>query len=68
MNKTQKTLLVTAAVAGLVGGVMASGTVNAANGQSQPTAGKQVPVKDTIKMSCNGCGGKTNKVSTVQGV
>jgi hypothetical protein len=65
MNKTQKTLLVTAAVAGLVGGVMANAKVNAAGGQSQNVAGKQAPAKDTIKMSCNGCGGKTNKVSTI---
>ena len=65
MNKTQKTLLVTAAVAGLVGGVMANAKVNAGTGQSQNVAGKQAPAKDTIKMSCNGCGGKTNKVSTI---
>ena len=66
MNKTQKTLLVTAAVAGLVGGVMANAKVNnVGTGQSQNVAGKQAPAKDTIKMSCNGCGGKTNKVSTI---
>lgn len=62
MTKTQKTLLVTAAVAGLVGGVIANAKVNVGNSQS-PSAGKPAPSVDIIKMSCNGCGGKTNKAS-----
>lgn len=64
MNKSQKAVLVTAAVAGLVGGVLAHASINqAANSQSQNVAGKPAPANDTIKMSCNGCGGKTNKVT-----
>jgi hypothetical protein len=63
MNKSQKTLLVTAAVAGLVGGIMAHAKISATNSQNQTVVGKPVPVNDTIKMSCNGCGGKTNKVT-----
>jgi len=63
MTKTQKTLLVTAAVAGLVGGVIASTKINAGNGSGQNVTGKPAPAADTIKMSCNGCGGKTNKLS-----
>ena len=66
MNKTQKTLLVTAAIAGLAAGVIAhaNGKVNSGNSQSQNLAGKQAAVADTIKMACNGCG-KTNKSSTI---
>ena len=61
MKKSQKAVLVTAAVAGLVGGVMAHAGVKATSDQS--VAGKSAPANDTIKMSCNGCGGKTNKVT-----
>jgi hypothetical protein len=61
MNKTQKTLLVTAAVAGLVGGAIASVKASGGNAQSQNLAGKSAPVADTIRMSCNGCQTKTNK-------
>ena len=66
MNKTQKTLLVAAAVAGLAAGVIANanGKVNPGNSQGQSVAGKQAAVADTIKMGCNGCG-KTNKSSTI---
>ena len=63
MKKSQKAVLVTAAVAGLVGGVIAHAGGKAANGQNQIVAGKAAPANDTIKMSCNGCGGKTNKVT-----
>jgi len=63
MNKSQKALLVTAALAGLVGGVMAQAKMNAPDRQNQSVAGKPAPANDTIKMSCNGCGGKTNKVT-----
>jgi hypothetical protein len=63
MNKSHKAILVTAAVAGLVGGVMAHAKINATNGQSPTAVGKPVPANDTIKMSCNSCGGKTNKVT-----
>jgi predicted oxidoreductase len=65
MNKTQKTVLVTAAIAGLVGGVIANAKVSNGNNQIQNVAGKQAPATDTIRMSCNGCGGKTNKVSAI---
>jgi hypothetical protein len=64
MNKTQKTLLVTAAVAGLAAGVIANAKVKVGNGQSQNVAGKQTPVAGAIKMGCNGCG-KTNKTSAI---
>ena len=65
MNKTQKTILVTAAVAGLVGGVIANAKVNVGKDQGQNIAGKQAPSAGTTRMSCNGCGVKTNKVSTI---
>ena len=66
MNKTQKTLLVTAAVAGLAVGVIAhaNAKVNSGNSQDQNLAGKQAAVADTIKMACNGCG-KTNKSNSI---
>ena len=64
MNKTQKTLLVTAAIAGLAAGVIANAKVKAGNGQCQNVAGKPTPMAGAVKMSCNGCG-KTNKNSTI---
>jgi len=65
MNKTQKTLLVTAAIAGLMGGAVASANakVNAGNAQGQNVAGKLAPGADTPRNSCNGCPAKTNSVS-----
>lgn len=63
MNKSQKAVLVTAAVAGLVGGVIAHAKINATIGQTQAVVGKPVLITDTNKMSCNGCGGKTNKLT-----
>ena len=65
MNKTQKTVLVTAAIAGLVGGAIANAKITTVNNQGQNIAGKQAPSAETIKMGCNGCGGKTNKVSSI---
>ena len=67
MNKTQKAVLVTAAIAGLVGGAIANAKANVGNSQTQSLAGKPAPTADTVKMACNGCGGKTstNKVSRI---
>lgn len=65
MNKTQKAVLVTAAIAGLVGGAIANAKANVGNNQIQNIAGKQAPTTDTVKMACNGCGSKTNKVSSI---
>lgn len=68
MNKTQKAVLVTAAIAGLVGGAIANANAkaNVGNNQTQNLAGKPAPTADTVKMACNGCGGKTtNKVSRI---
>jgi hypothetical protein len=62
MKKSQKAVLVTAAIAGLVGGAIAN--ANPGNSQDQNLAGKQAPVADSIRMGCNGCG-KTNKVSAI---
>lgn len=65
MNKTQKALLVTAAVAGLVAGAVAKSNANAnANGQDQDTAGKQVSTGYATN-GCNGCSGSghTNSVT-----
>ena len=63
MNKTQKTVLVTAAIAGLVGGVIANAKVNVGNNQAPNMAGKQAPGADASRMGCNGCPAKTNKIS-----
>jgi hypothetical protein len=65
MNKSQKAVLVAAAVAGLVGGVVAQAKINAGNTQNQNVVGKPAPALNTLKMGCNGCGGKTNKLSTI---
>lgn len=64
MNKTQKTLLVTAAIAGLVAGAVAKANANG-NAQNQDVAGKQVSTDHATPNGCNGCGGgsKTNSVT-----
>jgi hypothetical protein len=63
MNKTQKTVIVAAAIAGLVGGVIANASVKTSNDQNQNIAGKQGAISDKAKIDCNGCGGGTNNVS-----
>ena len=61
MTKTQKTLLVTAAVAGLVvGAVVKAKTVS--NDQCQNLAGKSVASETTCRNACIGCPAKTNSV------
>ena len=66
MNKTQKTLVITAAVAGLVAGGVAKARTT--NNQDAKLAGKQVSSASVDRAACNGCGGKsggsgqTNKV------
>ena len=71
MNKTQKTLLVSAAIAGLVGGAVAKAKLSD-NNQHSNAAGKQAASASVDRASCNGCGGKggcggssgkTNKVN-----
>jgi hypothetical protein len=63
MNKTQKALLVTAAIAGLVGGTIANTKAKSVNNQGQNTAGKQVPGAYAALNGCNGCPSpKTNAV------
>lgn len=62
MTKTQKTLLVTAAITGLVAGAVAKAKV-AQNGQSQNLAGKPVSGETLSRNSCNGCSAKTNSVA-----
>jgi hypothetical protein len=57
MNKTQKTLLVSAAIAGLVGGALARAKLTD-NNQNPSLAGKQASSVSGDKASCNGCGGK----------
>ena len=61
MNKTQKTVLVTAAIAGLVAGAFAS-TKIADKNPSQNVAGKQVTDQTAVRNACNGCP-HTNKVT-----
>ena len=65
MNKTQKTLVITAAVAGLVAGAVAKAKTTE-NNKSSSVAGKQVSSASVDRAACNGCGGKggtsTNKV------
>lgn len=67
MNTTQKTLLVTAAITGLVAGAVAK-TRTTDNHQISKVAGKQVSSRTMDLAGCNGCGGKsgcsgkTNKV------
>lgn len=60
MTRSQKKILVAAAVAGLAGGVMAEAKL--ANGShAQATAGRQVFSNTTTNNSCSGkdgCGGK----------
>jgi hypothetical protein len=65
MTRTQKTLLVTAAIAGLVAGAVAKSDHNAnANGQDQDMAGKQVSTNHATN-GCNSCSGSghTNSVA-----
>ena len=61
MNKTQKAVLVTAAIAGLVAGAVASEKTTDKN-PSQNLAGKQVSDQSTVRNACNGCP-HTNKVT-----
>jgi hypothetical protein len=58
MNKTQKTLLVSAAIAGLVGGAVAKAKLSD-NNQNPNLAGKQAASTSVDRASCNGCGGKS---------
>lgn len=66
MNKTQKTVLVTAAIAGLVAGAVANAKVT--DNQNTNLLGKQVSSTRVDLAGCNscngkgGCNGKTNKV------
>ena len=62
MNKTQKTLLVTAAVAGLFAGAAAKANADR-NVQNQDVAGKQVSTNHTTPNACNGCS-HTNSAAT----
>lgn len=66
MKKTQKTLLITAAIAGLVAGAAAKAKMTN-NNQNPTLAGKQALSASVDQSSCGGkggCGGtsKTNKV------
>jgi hypothetical protein len=61
MTKTQKNLLVAAAIAGLVGGAVVKAKV-AGNDQRPNIAGQQVSDVSTNKSSCNGCS-HTNKMA-----
>ena len=61
MNKTQKTVLVTAAIAGLVAGAFAS-TKTTDKNSSQNIAGKQVTDQSVVRNACNNCP-HTNKVT-----
>ena len=67
MNKTQKTLLVTAAIAGLVAGAVAKASADR-NVQNQDTAGKQVSTNHATSNACNGCNGQTNSTSKTNSV
>ena len=60
-KKTQKNLLVAAAIAGLVGGVVVKAKV-AGNDQHPNIAGQQVSNISTNKSGCNGCS-HTNKMA-----
>lgn len=62
MNKTQKALLVTAAIAGLVAGAVAKANANG-GAQDQNAAGKQVSTDHATPNGCNGCPGHTNSVA-----
>ena len=62
MKKSQKNLLVAAAIAGLAVGAVAKDKV-AGNDQIQHPAGKQVTNNFRVLNSCNGCSGKTNSVA-----
>jgi hypothetical protein len=62
MTKTQKKLLVTAAVAGLVAGAVATAK-NVSSGQYHNLAGKAAACDATSRNGCPGCGGKTNTVA-----
>jgi hypothetical protein len=61
-QKTQTTLLVAAAIAGLVTGTVAKAK-NTGNNQIQNLAGKQALGNTMSLNGCPGCGGKTNSVS-----
>jgi hypothetical protein len=68
MNKTQKTLLVTAAITGLVAGAVAKAKTTD-NHQNSNLAGKQASSRTVDLTGCNSCSGKggcgsskTNKV------
>ena len=61
MNKTQKTVLVTAAIACLVAGAFAN-TKTTDKNSSQNLAGKQAADQTTVRNACNGCP-HTNKVT-----
>ena len=63
MTKTQKALLVTAAIAGLVAGAVAKANTSA-NPQSQDLAGKPVSTDNVTPNGCNGCPGHTNSVAS----
>ena len=63
MNKTQKTLLVTAAIAGLVAGAVAKANADR-NVQNQDMAGKQVSTNHATLNACNGCSGQSSTNST----
>jgi uncharacterized protein (DUF2345 family) len=63
MTKTQKKLLMAAAMAGLVAGTIASAK-NVSNDQIQNMAGKQALGNTTSLNGCPGCPAKTNSVST----
>ena len=61
MNKTQKTVLVTAAIAGLVAGAFASSKTTD-NNTGKNLAGKQVTNQSVVRNACNNCP-HTNKVT-----
>jgi hypothetical protein len=69
MKNTQKTLLVTAAIAGLVAGAVAKAKTD--NNRSTNLTGKQAASASVDRANCNSCGGKggcsssgkTNKVN-----
>ena len=62
MTKNQQTLLVTAAIAGLVAGAIAKANATG-NTQSHDVAGKPVSTENVTPNGCNGCSGKTNSVA-----
>ena len=67
MNKTQKALLVTAAIAGLVAGAAAKASADH-NLQNQDAAGKQVSTNHATPNACNSCNGQTNSTAHTNSV